>query len=79
MDIATIIGILFGIFCTVVSILLGGSILAFVDAPSVFVVIGGGLASTLISYRISEIKSIMKVVSNAFFHKNHLKKLFSFW
>lgn len=69
MDIATIIGLLFGIGCMVVSILLRGELKAFYDVPSVFITLGGGLASTLISYRMNEIGKIMKVVGNAFFGK----------
>lgn len=69
MDIATFSGIIFGVICIIVSILLNGSLKAFYDLPSIFIVVGGGIASTLISYRISEIAKIMKVVMNAFFGK----------
>ncbi|MCX7841911.1 MAG: MotA/TolQ/ExbB proton channel family protein [Clostridia bacterium] len=69
MDLATLIGIAAGMVCLVVSILLGGSLLDFYDTPSVFIVIGGGMASVLISYRISEIAKVMKVVIKAFISK----------
>lgn len=69
MDIATLAGIIFGIICTVISIMLSGSISSFYDAPSIFIVIGGGLASTFISYRLSEMTKTMKVVAKAFSSK----------
>lgn len=69
MDIATIIGIVFGIFCIAWSILLGGSLMTFVHLPSIVVVVGGGVAATLISYKISEMKRIIKVVIKVFIGK----------
>jgi len=66
MDIATIIGILGGIVCILYPILSGGQSKAFWSLSSIFMVLGGGIASTLISYRMSEITKIMKVVKNAF-------------
>lgn len=72
MDIATFIGIVLGVACTVISILLGGSLSAFYDVPSIFIVLGGGIASTLISYRIGEIAKILKVVGKAFLGKQML-------
>lgn len=66
MDTGTIAGILFGVICIVISILLNGSLLTFWDLPSVFITIGGGIASTLIGYRINEVALTMKVVAKAF-------------
>ncbi|MEN8906788.1 MAG: MotA/TolQ/ExbB proton channel family protein [Clostridiales bacterium] len=67
MDLATIVGIVLGIICIILSILLGGgSIVAFIDYPSIMVVFGGTIASLLISFRIHEIKPIMKVTVLAF-------------
>ena len=69
MDIATLGGLAFGVICLVISILLGGSLLTFYDTPSLFIVLGGGIASVLISYRIGEITKIMKIVTKAFSSK----------
>jgi len=69
MDIATLAGILIGIVCIVVSILLDGSLMTFYNLPSIFIVIGGGMASVFISYRMSEITKTMKVVAKAFSSK----------
>jgi len=69
MDIATLIGIIIGIICILVPIFSGGTAKTFYDVPSIFLVVGGGLASTLISYRLKEILKIMKVVGKAFSSK----------
>lgn len=70
MDFATIIGIILGLACTVISIMLDGSLDSFFNIPSVFVVLGGGMASVLISYRLSEIVKVFKVVGHAFKNNN---------
>lgn len=62
MDLATLIGMIVGIVCLIWSILLGGSIWSFWDVPSVIIVIGGGLCSTLIASKITEFAKLMKVV-----------------
>lgn len=69
MDIATLGGIIFGVVCIVISIMLGGSLWSFYDVPSIFIVIGGGIASILISYRLGEISKVMKVTAKAFSSK----------
>lgn len=50
MDLATIIGIIAGAGIIIMAIFMGGSITQFIDLPSVFIVIGGGLAATLIRF-----------------------------
>ena len=53
MDIATILGMLVGAGFIVVSIMMGGSFSQFIDGPSAMIVIGGGLAATLIRFPLS--------------------------
>ncbi|MGV8854366.1 MAG: motility protein A [Devosia sp.] len=55
MDIATIAGIVVGAAVIGWAISLGGSFGAFVDLPSVLVVIGGGLAATVIRFPLAGI------------------------
>ncbi|VAW20026.1 Flagellar motor rotation protein MotA [hydrothermal vent metagenome] len=55
MDFATIIGIIGGAAFISVAILLGGSFGQFMDGPSVLIVIGGGMAATLIRFPLSGI------------------------
>lgn len=66
MDIATLAGIIFGVACTIIPIVTGGVPGAFIDAASIYIVLGGGLASVFISYRLTEVTSILKVVVKAF-------------
>lgn len=69
MDFATIIGVVFGIVCIVVSILISGDLMSFYNLPSIFITVGGGLASSIISYRLSEFKHIFKLMGMAFVNK----------
>ena len=69
MDLATIVGILLGIGAIIGSILLGGSLDAFIDYPSVAVVLGGTLAATLVNYPFSDVMSVMGITKKAFLEK----------
>lgn len=66
MDLATVIGIVFGIAMIVIPLIIGGGAGAFFDLLSVFIVLGGGIAATLISYKLSEMLNIIKVTAKAF-------------
>ncbi|MEN6314615.1 MAG: motility protein A [Clostridiaceae bacterium] len=70
MDLATVIGITFGTFCLVVSILLSGKLQSFFDVPSIFITVGGGLASTLIQYKLKDFLKIFKLIGLAFLNKS---------
>lgn len=59
MDLATIIGILFGSFVVGLAIFLGGEISAFVDMPSVLIVIGGAAAATFVRFPLSNVFSAL--------------------
>ena len=61
MDLATLIGIVAGIACIVGSIWYGGDIWSFWDFASVIIVVGGGICSTLVAYKIGEFAKIIKV------------------
>jgi len=69
MDFATIFGVVFGIVCIVVSILISGDLITFYNLPSIFITVGGGFASSLISYRLSDFKQIFKLIGMAFVNK----------
>ncbi|HOJ09976.1 MAG TPA: motility protein A [Clostridiales bacterium] len=69
MDLATLIGIISGIICTAYPIFDGGYPKTFLNIPSLMLVVGGGIASTLISYRIKEVTRIFQVVGSAFSRK----------
>lgn len=69
MDIATIAGIFVGLSAILFGIFLGGSVMAFVDYPSVSIVLGGTFAATLVNYPLSDVLSVMGITKNAFLHK----------
>jgi len=62
----TVIGIAAGFICVIITILLGGTLGAFAHLPSVFVVIGGTLAATVISYPANTLKTAMGSLKIAF-------------
>ena len=67
MDLATIIGIVAGFGLVIGSILLGGSLSAFVTIPAAAIVVGGTLAATLISEKLGVFIGAAKVALKAFF------------
>ena len=79
MDFGTIGGIVLGLLCIIISILfsdtlgaikLPGSLGAFYDTGSILIVMGGGLASALVSFRMSEIAKIITLTFKVFTTKN---------
>ncbi len=69
MDLATISGVIVGISAIIISILLGGTLDAFIDIPSIFIVFGGTIAATLINFPMSDCISVIGVVKNAFLYR----------
>lgn len=67
MDLATIIGLVVGFALLLVSMLLGGSLVAFVDIPSVVVVIGCSVAALFIAFPGGAVMNGMKAAKAAFF------------
>ncbi|MDH4320808.1 MAG: MotA/TolQ/ExbB proton channel family protein [Desulfobulbaceae bacterium] len=66
MDIATVIGLVFGFAILAAAVLIGGSVLLFVNIPSILIVGGGTLATAFIRYSMSDVINSMKVALNAF-------------
>lgn len=66
LDIATIIGIIFGIALLIGAILVEGSLLPFWSLSSVMIVFGGTIAATLINYSLSQVVGTLKVLKIAF-------------
>lgn len=60
MELTTIGGILIGVFCTIATIMMGGTLGGFWDAASVFIVLGGVIGSTIASYTVTELKATIK-------------------
>lgn len=66
MDLATLIGFVFGIGIVLAAILTGSELTAFVNGPSLMVVIGGTIAATLIRFPMKTFLKSFKVALNAF-------------
>jgi chemotaxis protein MotA len=62
MDIATLVGIVLGFGLVLWSMASGAGIAAFVDIPSVAIVMGGTLSATLISFPLPKFLLIVKVL-----------------
>ena len=70
MDLGTILGLVLGVFCLVISIIIGeGEIMSYVHLPSAFITIGGGICSTLISFRLKDLIGVLKVTKKIFTDK----------
>ena len=69
MDLATVIGIVLGFGLIIGSMLLGGSIMMFVNAPGLLIVVGGTLATVLIKEGMPQVIGAIKVALQAFFNK----------
>ncbi len=66
MDITTLLGIVAGFACVVISILLGGEIKGFLDVKSVFIVVGGVISATVASFPMKRITNLGKALKSAF-------------
>ncbi len=62
MDIATIIGVLFGLVVVVGSIIAGGGAMAFVHIPSLAITMGGMLCATMIHFSLPQFLGIFSIV-----------------
>lgn len=66
MDIASLIGIVTGFGLLIATILAGGGASAFVDVPSIMIVMGGSIAATLINFNLSQFKAAVKIAAKSF-------------
>jgi chemotaxis protein MotA len=69
-DIATVLGLLVGTFLVLMAIFLGGDFMAYVNAPSVLIVVGGAGCATLASYPLARFCKFPKVAAKALFDKS---------
>ncbi|MBF0182070.1 MAG: MotA/TolQ/ExbB proton channel family protein [Magnetococcales bacterium] len=69
MDIATIIGLLSGLFLMVWAILMGGKFSLFVDIPSVIIVIGGTVATMFIKNTMEEVFASLGIFMKSIMNK----------
>ena len=71
MDIASVVGFLLAVSVLVIAILIspGSPFGAFIDYPSIMVVIGGSIAAVLICFPLKSVLTTIQVVKNIFFNK----------
>ncbi len=73
MDIASVIGLILGVMLLVASILIaeGASFGAFIDYPSLMVVVGGAFAAVLMAFPLKNMLALGNVVRTVFLNKQH--------
>ncbi|MBW8001511.1 MAG: motility protein A [Planctomycetes bacterium] len=69
MDIATIVGILFGLVVIIGSIIAGGGARMFLHVPSLAITMGGMLCATLIHFSLPQFLSIFSIVKKTIITK----------
>jgi len=71
MDLSTVIGIVAAFGLMVSAIMQGGSLLIFINVPSLIIVLGGTIGSALVHYPFGDLTSAFSVARKAFFHRRH--------
>jgi len=61
MDKGTLIGIVAGLGVVIASMLMGGGVTAFIDIPSLMIVLGGTIAATLVNFPMGDVIGVMKI------------------
>ncbi len=69
MDISSVIGVVSGMGFVLGTILLGGSIMMFVNIPSVLIVVGGTMAASMVAYPLADFLSVFKTTMKVFIFK----------
>jgi len=69
-DLATLLGLIITFGFIVGAILAGGSLLLFINIPSLLIVIGGSAAAVLMQFTLGQFFGAFKVAMKAFFHKS---------
>ncbi len=70
MDLATLLGLVSGFGVIIGAIAVGGSLMLFLNAPAVIIVVGGTTAATLIKFPLKTFLSAFKVAMRAFRSKD---------
>lgn len=69
MDIATIIGFVVGTVCVVASLAAGDDMKIFINIPSMMIVIGGMVATTMMHFTLGQFLKLVTVMKKSFFCK----------
>ena len=74
MDLATVIGLVVAFRIIMASIFVGGSVLTFINIPSLLVVGGGTIGAVLMQFTLGQFLGAVKVALKAFFAKTQSPK-----
>lgn len=69
MDMATVLGLLVAFGLLLAAIVLGGSFMAFMNLPSLLIVVGGTFAVTSICFSIEEVVRAQRIMFKTMFHE----------
>ncbi|NLY74782.1 MAG: motility protein A [Firmicutes bacterium] len=69
MEFSTLIGVIGGFTLICLGIAQNGSLLGFVDLPSIFITIGGSTMAMLVNFKFDQFKSAVKAMKHLFFPK----------
>ncbi|MCL9782779.1 flagellar motor protein PomA [Vibrio sp. S4M6] len=69
MDLATLVGLIGGLAFVVMAMVLGGSIMMFVDVTSILIVVGGTTFVVLMKFTIGQFFAAFKIAGKAFMFK----------
>ncbi|MFK5953278.1 MAG: MotA/TolQ/ExbB proton channel family protein [Desulfobacterium sp.] len=67
MDIATLLGIISSFGLVLIAILMGSGLGVFINAPSLMIVVGGTIGTTMINYPLKDVIGVIGVAKNAIF------------
>lgn len=70
MDLATLLGLIGGLAFVVMAMILGGSIMMFVDVTSVLIVVGGSIFVVLMKFTMGQFFGAAKIAGKAFMFKS---------
>ena len=71
LDLATLVGLIAGFGLISSAIILGGDPLAFINPPSILIVIGGTIAVTSMCFTIREMTGALKIIAKSFFYSTY--------
>lgn len=66
MDLATILGIVIGFGLVIGSMVMGGSLMGFINLQAALIVVGGMIGAVLINFPLKDVTGTVKVIKNAF-------------
>ncbi|EIZ1460558.1 flagellar motor protein PomA, partial [Vibrio vulnificus] len=69
MDLATLLGLIGGLAFVVMAMILGGSIMMFVDVTSILIVVGGSIFVVLMKFTMGQFFGAAKIAGKAFMFK----------